>query len=225
MKIVMIMNHNSYAGREYLLALRNANITPDVISIGKYPEINASEEERCGGGWRPPPAEEVMVGLKINEFQSLRDNQLIDYLTASEYDIGIQGGTGIIRQNVIEKFRIGIINFHPGDLPSYRGCSAPEWQLFDGKKIISTCHFIDEGIDSGSIIKKKELILSMESYEKFRSSIYPQTGQFVAEIVKYIYQKPRFADMAKSQNENEAIYRKYIGEDIINKLRSEKFSL
>ena len=63
-----------------------------------------------------------------------------------KYDLGIQGGTSIINKEVFDKYKLGILNFHPGLLPQYRGCSAPEWQIYENKNVLASCHIIDEGI-------------------------------------------------------------------------------
>ncbi len=213
------MNKNSYAGREYLNALNKLNINTDVISIGKFPEYNKEEDLRCGGCWNPPSEIELTRGLNVKYFHSLKDNNLLKHLTDSNYDIGIQGGTGIIKNTVLNSFKYGILNFHPGDLPKYRGCSAPEWQLYENNKIISTCHLIDEGIDSGKIIEKRILDVSLESYELFRASIYPETAKFVVEMINKIKENPEILSYAKPQKEAVAIYRKYIGSSKIEELR------
>ena len=45
MKLSLIMNQNSYAGREFLNKLHLKKINLDVIEIGNYPEIDISENE------------------------------------------------------------------------------------------------------------------------------------------------------------------------------------
>ena len=141
MKIAILMNDNSYTGREYLSNLKDFKI--DVINIGTHIERDIQEDKRCGNFWKPERKENLLNFFTFSYFDSLESKQLIEFLKDKNYDIGIQGGTGIIGSNIINKFNFGIINFHPGDLPEYRGCSAPEWQLFEIKKIISTAHFID----------------------------------------------------------------------------------
>ena len=111
------------------------------------------------------------------------------------------------------------MNFHPGDLPHYKGCSAPEWQLYENRDIISTCHFIDEGIDTGPILAKRKLDVCTYSYGAFRASIYPLTSKFVVDILKKIIENESFLRSKKSQKENSGIYRKYIGVKKINELK------
>jgi methionyl-tRNA formyltransferase len=211
------MNQNSYPGREYLEALRNENLYVDVLNIGSFPAINTSEEERCGGLWTPPLENELREFFTFYQFETLKSDSLYKFLGDEKYDVGIQGGTGILKKKIINQFSIGILNFHPGDLPFYRGCSAPEWQLSEFKPIISTCHFIDEGIDTGPIVAKKELRVSKDSYQLFRASIYPETAKFVVEITKKV--KNANTLTAEKQDEEKAKYRPYIGDEIIFELK------
>ena len=218
MKIALVMNDNSYCGREYLSALRESGIKVDTIVIGRHPEVNESEEYRCGGLWTPPPQIALLKEEDVNRFSSLNDNKLKTFLNIRKYDIGIQGGTGIIRYDIFGSFRLGMLNFHPGDLPLYRGCSAPEWQLYEGNPVICTCHLIDEGIDSGAIVRKRKIFQMGEgSYHEMRSLIYPRAAQFMVDVLKNINE----SDMinATKQHEEEACYRKYIGEAKIAELK------
>lgn len=217
------MNQNAYPGREYAFALQAAKIRFDIFSIGGFPEINAAEEDRCGGMWRPIREEKVAEKTTIFRYKSLQDTDFLEYLARNTYDLGIQGGTGIIKQALIDSFRFGIINFHPGDLPKYRGCSAPEWQILEGQPVISTCHFIDPGIDTGKILKKKKLSVSMASYEHMRASVYPETAKFLVEIVTEILGATNLLKEAAQQDEAKANYRKYIGDTVIADMRSRMF--
>lgn len=219
MKIALIMNDNSYPGREYMKALVNNHINVDVINIGSFPKINDTEEERCGGLWRPPLLEEICDMGFIYSFPSLQDERLLEFLDEKQYDVAVQGGTGILKNAVIHRFREGILNFHPGNLPEYRGCSAPEWQLWENRSVVCTCHLVDEMIDHGPIYQKKILDISYESYNGMRASIYPEISKFVVEVLRNIPQNIR--EHCIGQDESGAIYRPYIGDERIMAL-SEK---
>ena len=217
MKIALLMDHNSYSGREYLKNLKKIKI--DVITFGNNSEFDKMEYERCSTYWRPPKIEEFNSFFKFYNFNSLNDKHFLKHLKNNNYDLGIQGGTGILKMNVISLFSIGIVNFHPGDLPFYRGCSAPEWQLFEDKDIICTAHLIDAGIDSGPIIIKKKLSVNMNSYYSFRASIYPRISEFLSELINKALEDKSIFENLENQNEKQAIYRKYIGDEIISKLK------
>ena len=218
MKIALIMNENSYAGREYLSGLFKKNIKIDVIQIGKFSKNNISEDKRCCNLWKPDSVKLLSKFHNFFEFNSLKSKDLLEFLKNKKYDLGIQGGTGILKDNIISNFNFGILNFHPGDLPFFRGCSAPEWQLFENKPIISTCHLIDVGIDTGPIQKKKKLNVSMKSYESFRASIYPQTSIFVSKVVQDLINE-KLELKFEIQDEQIAIYRKYFGDEAILELK------
>ena len=222
MKIALIMNENSYAGREYLSGLFKNNIKIDVIQIGKFSTKNFREDNRCGYLWKPDSVKLLSEFHNFFEFNSLKSIDLLKFLKNKKYDLGIQGGTGILKDNIISNFNLGILNFHPGDLPFYRGCSAPEWQLFENKPIISTCHLIDEGIDTGPILKKNKLNVNMKSYESFRASIYPETSKFVSKVVRDLINK-KLEFKLKIQDEKTAIYRKYFGDEAILELKKKYF--
>lgn len=214
MKFAIIMNDNSYVGREYLKVFKNKKIDLDVICIGTYPVENAIEDERCNKLWKPPYFEDVSENRKVYRFDSLNSEEIFDFFENKRYDVGIQGGTGILKKKLIDTFKYGILNFHPGDLPQYRGCSAPEWQLFENRPIVCTCHLVDEGIDTGNIYKKKVLNVDKKDYHIMRSQIYIEISKFVYEVVTSL--KEDFVDECVRQNEDVAIYRNYIGEEKIN---------
>lgn len=221
MKVALLMNDNSYCGREYAKALAEKKIEVDVITIGKFPEKNKDEDERCGYLWNPPLLIETMESDHIFNFETLKSDKLLRFLKEKSYDVGIQGGTGIITKSIIDEFKYGILNFHPGDLPQYRGCSAPEWQIWEENEIVCTCHIVDEGIDTGEIFKKKVLNVPMNNYFKMRSQIYVEISKFLCEIIGSLNEN--FLEQCQKQDESLANYRKYIGDEKI-KLLIEKMN-
>ena len=218
------MNENSYAGREYLSSLKKEDIKIDAISIGTYPKYDIVEENRCGGLWKPEQQEILSKFHNFFTFDSLNSKGLIQLLKKNEYQLGIQGGTGIITKKIFEKFKLGILNFHPGLLPYYRGCSAPEWQVYEDQPVYSTCHLIDEGIDSGKIVEIKKINTKMTSYEHFRASIYIETSKFLIQIIKEIISLKGFKMKLKHQNQEEAVYRKFIGDKKLNYIKKNCFN-
>ena len=222
-KICLIMNDNSYPGREILSKLNCTKI--DVLCIGKQPLIDLMEEDRCGGYWKPLDQSILKQKHNFYFFDNLNSEELIKHLKKNNYSLGIQGGTGILKKNIINLFKFGIINFHPGDLPFYRGCSAPEYQYLDNKAIICTAHFINSKIDCGNIIDKKKLNVSYLSYSKFRASIYPEISFFVNDLINRLLIDKSIIENTIVQNEEEAIYRHYIGDDVILRLKKNFLSI
>lgn len=58
--------------------------------------------------------------------------------------------------------KIGTVNLHPGDLPSYAGLFAPFHQIADGREAIGcTLHWVDAGIDTGAVIARRHLAIEL----------------------------------------------------------------
>lgn len=77
-------------------------------------------------------------------------------INLSNSNIGISYGFGIIfKTKFIKKYREGIWNVHPGDLPSYRG-RHPITAAFlnNEKKIGLSIHIINDKIDQGILLEK-----------------------------------------------------------------------
>lgn len=58
----------------------------------------------------------------------------------------------VVHRDVVAAPRIGSLNVHPGPLPAYAGLNAPSWAIYHGERAHAvTVHWMDAGIDSGSI--------------------------------------------------------------------------
>ena len=219
-KFAILMNQDSYIGRQYLDTIskfiKSINIT--IIEFNKKNSNNKIEDIRCGGLWKPPEVNIFYKKYKNYKFKNINSNEFNDFLLKNHFDYGIQAGCGIISKKIIKLFKFGILNFHPGDLPLYRGASAPEWQIIENNPVIATCHFLDKDIDSGPIYKKKDLGLNNYNYEKMRSMIYPKLSLFLKDIVQEILNGV-FDETIIDKNKYNNSVRKYIGDDKINLLK------
>lgn len=73
----------------------------------------------------------------------------------SQIDVGISMNyTGIISQQVIDLFRVGVLNAHGGDLPRYRGNACQAWAILNGEDRVGLCvhHMIGGELDNGDIV-------------------------------------------------------------------------
>ena len=74
--------------------------------------------------------------------------------------LGLIAGARILKKEVIDKFSLGIINFHPGGIPECRGLDTAHWIEHDNLPVAVTSHFIDGRVDGGWIIKRQEFVKS-----------------------------------------------------------------
>jgi len=72
-----------------------------------------------------------------------------------DLDLGIILGARILKKEIIEKFKIGILNMHPGILPDNRGLDNIKWSILKDLPIGVTSHLINHEIDKGLLIDKQ----------------------------------------------------------------------
>ena len=83
---------------------------------------------------------------------------LKDVVINEKIQIGISVNYNvIIKQEIIDLFRLGILNAHGGDLPRYRGNACQAWAILNGEKKIGLCihKMVGNKVDHGDIIEKK----------------------------------------------------------------------
>jgi len=62
----------------------------------------------------------------------------------------------ILKSEIIQIPRFGVLNIHPGWLPAYRGAMAYFWVLHNGSDSGGvSVHWIDEGIDTGELLERR----------------------------------------------------------------------
>lgn len=79
---------------------------------------------------------------------------LIGLIDRKNPDLIAVFGTSLLRGEILNKGRLGIVNLHGGLSPEYRGADCTFWALYNGEpeKIGCTLHYIDAGIDTGKLI-------------------------------------------------------------------------
>ena len=91
--------------------------------------------------------------------EEINSDKAIDDLKNKSYDAIVVVGSKILKKNFIDKFRGKIINYHTGLLPQYRGPYSEFWALYNNEPnmVGTTIHLIDEGIDTGDILKRRKV--------------------------------------------------------------------
>ena len=109
-------------------------------------------------------AESVKIPHKIirsKDFSQIDLFELEIVNTLVNYDVELvvmAGWMKIVTPFFINRFKNKIINIHPSLLPAYKGGSAVKDSLSSGSKITGcSVHFVDEEVDSGSLIMQAAL--------------------------------------------------------------------
>jgi folate-dependent phosphoribosylglycinamide formyltransferase PurN len=97
---------------------------------------------------------------KLKLVSSINAKSTIELIKAINPDLIIVNGTRIISKKVLQAVNCKFINAHAGITPMYRGVHGTYWALVnrDIENSGVTVHFIDEGIDTGNIIKQRQVI-------------------------------------------------------------------
>jgi len=127
-------------------------------------------------------------GLPILQPVSLKDEQFLSELKALNADVFVVVAFRMLPAAVWQMPVNGTFNLHASLLPDYRGAAPINWTIINGdtKTGLST-FFIDEQIDTGSVIKQVELEISEnESAGSLHDRMIPEGGKLVVETLDLI---------------------------------------
>ena len=103
------------------------------------------------------------------KFSRTTEPVTLEYLRDSQVDYMISYGYApVVKPPVISEYRHRIVNVHPAYLPEGRGIYTNFWSFFEGRPKGVSVHFIDQGIDTGEILARQEVVLGSE--ETLRTS-------------------------------------------------------
>ena len=125
-----------------------------------------------------------------------KENIILDFFAARDYNLLVTdnkislgeikdfspdwivsyGYRYIVGAPVIEEYRNRIINLHISYIPWNRGVSPNLWSFLEDTPKGVTIHYLDEGIDTGDILRQKKVTLSEDetlatSYTRLRREI------------------------------------------------------
>ena len=94
----------------------------------------------------------------------------------------------IFRSKIISIPKLGVINCHAGKLPFYRGRNILNWALINDEKDFGiTVHYVDEGIDTGDIIKQRTFPISnKDNYSSLLKVAYVECANILVDTIKDI---------------------------------------
>ena len=120
---------------------------------------NVDKRRGRGGGTSPTPvkAKAVELGLPVIDVEDLKAETFAEQLRALNADLFVVVAFRILPKHLLEIPKKGSVNLHASLLPKYRGAAPIHWAVMKGEeKTGCTVFFLDEKVDTGSIIKQKE---------------------------------------------------------------------
>ncbi len=117
--------------------------------------------------------------LRGNEFRQPKGIELLrqldlDFIVCIHFPY-------IVIPDVLSLPRNGVLNLHPAYLPYNRGWHTASWAILEGTPIGATFHFMDEGIDTGDIIKQRIMDIRPDDTA---NTLYQRVKQLEIDVFK-----------------------------------------
>lgn len=138
-----------------LLNLMLNGYLPDVVFGAESVKLNIkhSQIRVATRGLKYTPAPAICENLGIRYHKVIHNaHSTADMIRDLDLDIGVILGARILHKRVIDPFRVGVINLHPGILPGNRGLDNIKWSIIHKMPVGVTAHLIDKHIDKGRLI-------------------------------------------------------------------------
>jgi methionyl-tRNA formyltransferase len=170
-----------------LAALRKHGATPSALILDSQlmtEKDRRIHDERTKGEMPWIPLHQDAAGVPAYFVESHKDATTLAVTTALSLDFLINGGTPrILREPLLEATPLGVISCHPGRLPAYRGCTCPEWAVFNDDPICNTVHRMTAGIDEGPVLRIDPVTFATPcSYQDMRLAVYRQGMELLARV-------------------------------------------
>ncbi len=131
-------------------------LAADPVELG-IPPSAIRTKIRVGGLTHPRAiAERFGWRYEVVEHNGDLANRL---LREQQIDAAIIAGARVLKNPVVSATRLGIVNFHPGIIPQVRGLDAMQWSLHEGHPLGVSAHIIDERVDAGRVLLRREIRL------------------------------------------------------------------
>lgn len=142
----------------------------------------------------------------VNEVPHINHPDVIKLADLYQPDIITVFGTSLIRGELLNRGRLGIVNLHGGLSPRYRGADCTFWALHnqEPEQVGCTLHYIDPGIDSGKLIAHISPEIKGDDNELtlFWRAVY-DSGDAYAEFLERVEKGEQFGE---TQSEKGSLY-------------------
>ena len=131
----------------------------------------------------------VKNNIEVYQPNTLKNEEVIDTIKKLKPDIIVVVAYGkILLKEILDIPKYGCINVHGSLLPKYRGAAPIQWSIINGEKTTGvTTMFMDEGLDTGDILLKKEVeILEDDTSESLFKKMSFIGADLLVETIKLL---------------------------------------
>lgn len=168
-----------------------------IIDAVKTGEIKAkikiliSDNQEAGALKRAEREDIENIFINPAHFESKEDyeEELINILEGVNTDLVVLAGyMRILSPFFVSKFKNKIVNIHPSLLPAFKGLEAQKQAVEYGVKYSGcTVHFVDQGMDTGPIIKQAVVeVKADDTAEDLAARILKEEHKIYPEVVNLI---------------------------------------
>ena len=183
-KNIVFMGTPDFSVPVLKMLIENANVLlvvtqPDKI-VGKDKTVSFN------------PVKKLALEENIPVFQPMRIRKDFEKLKNLDIDLIVTCAYGqIIPKEVLDMPKYGCINVHASILPKYRGSAPIQWCLFNNDDVTGvTIMYMDEGMDTGDIIKIKEIpILDSDNVGTLHDKLSKLGCDLLLEVLPTIFNK------------------------------------
>ena len=129
--------------------------------------------------------QKIDSSLQCHDVVSVNDDNTIQLLQENTPSLVLVVGTRIIGKKTLKCVDARFINIHAGITPLYRGVHGGYWSLVnDDGNFGATIHYLDEGIDTGGVIK--QVFTGIDKKDNFVTYPYLQLAVALEALVKLL---------------------------------------
>jgi len=106
------------------------------------------------------------AGASFFMIKSVNNEELIKVVKDNNVRVAISvNWKYTIPKNFLDLFECGILNFHLGNLPDYKGNATVNWTIINGESYINgNIHKMDPELDAGDVVARKAIPVTPETY-------------------------------------------------------------
>jgi len=173
--------------------------------------VVTSQDKKSGRGLRIHQSEvkkfSIINNIMIKQPEDLRNIDFINQIKSMNADLFIVVAFRKIPKEVYSIPKLGTINLHASLLPDYRGAAPINWALINNEKVTGvTTFFINEKIDHGDIISKKEVLIDNDDdYKSLYRKLSIIGSNLLLETIMMVFEgKFQIISQSKVNNKKKA---------------------
>jgi methionyl-tRNA formyltransferase len=112
------------------------------------------------------------ISGRIHNVNYIHAQAILDHISSLNPDLGLIYGSPILKPNLFNIPRYGTLGIHHGKVPEYRGNKTTFWAMYNGEAAAGvTIQKVNEGLDTGSIVKEGSVPIGRRSYQRVWSDL------------------------------------------------------